>query len=197
MKILIFGSTYLSAIATEYLVNQSDYEIVGHVPNKKRITIPGKMTVPVVSEDSACDVILSLNYDQKIKNTDKSFNVHTGLLPEYGGVDIFYHTIKNKPLEQGLTFHKITKFFDYGPIISKITYPVLPEDTIDILYKRMTKIFPLFVLSSLKLLENIPWDDLTKCPMIKPKIYTSSEISEEDVKGYHETGIKLKELFKT
>ncbi len=197
MRILIFGSTYLSAITTELLRKDGRYELVGHVPNKKRLTIPGKMPIPVVAEDTECDIILSLQYDRIIKNTNISFNVHPGLLPEYGGVDILYHTYKNKDhtFEQGLTFHKITEALDYGPIISKVTYPVFPEDTIEDLYERSAAIFPNFVLSSLRLLEAIPWDKLAECHSVKPNVYKSSQVAPEDLGMYRETGVRLKEKY--
>lgn len=196
MRILVYGSTYLSAITSEFLIKNSNYELIGYIPNHKRVTIPGKMPIPVTSEDTPSDMILSLQYDKIIINTEKSFNVHTGLLPEYGGVDILYHTIKNKSKEQGITFHKITKDLDYGPIISKISYPVLPEDTVEILYKRLAIIFPSFVLSSLKLLETIPWDKINYCHSETPIIYKSGQILKKDMDDYYNSGLNLKNLFK-
>jgi len=195
MKILIFGSTYLSAITSEFLIKNSDYELIGYVANKKRLTIPGKMPLKEVSENADCDIILSLQYDQMIKNTNKSFNVHPGLLPGYGGVDILYHTIKNKSFEQGITFHKITNSLDRGPILSRISYPVFAIDTIEILYERMSLIFPLFVLSSLKLLEIVPWQMIDKCYSVKPNIYNSSQVADDDIESYRETGVMLKNKF--
>ena len=195
MKILIFGSTYLSAITSNFLIKNSDYRLVGYVANKKRLTIPGNMPIKEVSEDADCDIILSLQYDQMIKDINKSFNVHPGLLPEYGGIDILYHTIKNKSFEQGITFHKITKSLDYGPILSRISYPVFSDDTVEILYERMSVIFPLFVLSNLKLLEMIPCQMIDKCHSVKPNIYNSSQIADNDIKKYRETGVRLKNKF--
>jgi methionyl-tRNA formyltransferase len=195
MKILIYGSTYLSALTAEQLLEDNHHELVGYVPNRKRLTIPGKMPLPSVSEDTECDIILSLQYDQIIKNTDISFNVHPGLLPQYGGVDILYHTLKNMPHEQGITFHKITEKLDAGPIISKVTYPVLPNDTVLTLYERVAAIFPAFVLGALRLLEVLPWERASECYSEKPTIFKSSEVQQEDIEKYREVGEKLKKTF--
>ena len=90
--------------------------------------------------DTDCDIKLSVQYDKIIKDTDKCFNVHTGLLPEYGGTNILDYTIQNGEYQQGLTFHKMTDKLDFGPIISKITYPVFPEDKAFDLYHEASKL---------------------------------------------------------
>ena len=151
-KVLILGSTLL----TELVVNKlkDKYELVGYVPSVNP-TREGKIDLPIVDMDTDCDIKLSVQYDKIIKDTDKCFNVHTGLLPEYGGTNILDYTIQNGEYQQGLTFHKMTDKLDFGPIISKITYPVFPEDKAFDLYKRLLRIGPNFVVSSLELLEEL------------------------------------------
>lgn len=194
MKILVFGSTYLSEIVCTHLLKDASFELVGYVPSQKRITVPGKMPIPIASEDAECDLILSIQYDKIIKNTKKSFNVHTGLLPEYGGVDILYHTLKNKALEQGITFHKITKNVDAGPIVSKISYPVFPDDTIKDLYLRLCAICPEFVSASLRLLKTIDLDNLNQCYAKEPTIYKTGQVDEKDKVTYNKIGLNLKKI---
>lgn len=184
MKILVFGSTFLTEIACRHLLGTGKHELVGHVSNSRRITVPGDMPIPEVSPTSQCDIILSIQYDKIIDNVEKSFNVHTGLLPQYGGVDILYHTLKNKETEQGITFHKITAELDFGPIVSRISYPVFEGDTVIDLYERMALIFPSFVESALDLLEAITPEGATKCQMIEPTVYRSGQVAGEDNEAY-------------
>ena len=78
----------------------------------------------------------------------------------------------------------MTDALDYGPIISKISYPILPNDKSIDLFKRILTVGPDFALSSLKLLESIPQKNIDLCEKQRPKIYKrgefliSNEISE-------------------
>jgi len=170
--ILILGSTYLTELCVEEL--KKHYNVVGYVPSVNA-TREGIIDLPQVDIDTNCDIKLSIQYDVIIKNTEKCFNVHTGLLPEYGGTNVLDYAILNKAREQGLTLHKVTDKLDYGPIISKITYPILEGDTSYDLYKRLVEVGPHFVLSGLKLLEKMKEEDIDKCYKIKPTLYKRGE----------------------
>ena len=191
MKILVFGSTFLTEIACRHLLKTGKHELVGHIPNSRRITVPGNMPIPETSLASECDIILSIQYDRIINDVEKSFNVHTGLLPQYGGVDILYHTLKNGEAEQGITFHKITEALDFGPIVSRISYPVFESDTVVDLYKKMAFILPSFVESALDILEIITPGGAAKCHMIEPITYKSNQIADEDKETYRENKDKI------
>ena len=192
-KILIYGSSSLAEKSVGVL--KDEYDLVGHIPSENAV-IRGSIDLPVVDENVDHDIKLSLQYNKKILNIEKAFNVHTGLLPMYGGVDILYHTLEsNFAYEQGLTFHKMSEDFDYGNIISKITYPVLLSDTVLDLYKRLDSIFPYFVLSSLKLLEALEEDDVDECYAEKPRIFKRGKIKEGDETVYSNTLLELRELY--
>lgn len=171
-NILILGSTYLTELVVDKINNS--YNLVGYVPSLKP-TNEGNIKLPKVDMDTKCDIKLSIQYDKIVDDTNKCFNVHTGLLPEYGGTNILDYTIQNQEYEQGLTFHKMTDKLDYGPIISKITYPVLSEDTSYDLYKRVLEIGPSFVMSSLKLLELLTDTEINNCYQKKPTLYKRGE----------------------
>lgn len=183
----MLGSTYLTAKTCELLLSTKEHELVGYLPNQKPATVPGKMPIPVASGDQFYDIKLSVQYDMKIKSVDRAFNVHTGILPDWGGTDILYHTLKNKAKEQGLTFHAITDQLDYGPIVSKITYPVFKDDSMIDLYQRLAIICPHFVLSSLRLLESIGIERARECYQEKPTIYRRGSVSQEDLEEYGKT----------
>ena len=194
MKILVFGSTFLTEIACRHLLGVGKHELVGYVPNSRRITVPGSMPIPEVSPASECDIILSIQYDKIINDVEKSFNVHTGLLPHYGGVDILYHTLKYGEAEQGITFHKITEMLDFGPIVSRISYPVFENDTVADLYKRLALTLPSFVELSLDILEVITLEGATRCHKIEPTIYKSSQLMDEDKEAYRANKDKIIEV---
>ena len=181
-KILILGSTLLSELSVNLL--KEHYDLVGHVPSLKPTT-KGVINLPVVDIESECDIMLSIQYDKVVKNVEKCFNVHTGLLPEYGGTNILSYTIKNKEKEQGLTFHKMTNQLDYGPIISKITYPVLKEDEPFDLFIRVLEVGPFFILSSLNILKKMSLDQISNCPKESPHMYKRGEfLADEKITRY-------------
>ena len=142
------------------------------------------------------DIKLSLQYNKRIDNIENAFNVHTGLLPMYGGVDILYHTLKSFGVyEQGVTFHKMSRDFDYGQIVSKVTYPACSRDTVLDLYKRLDAVCPNFVLRSLKLLEVLSEDDINRCYAEKPRIFKRGKIDPEDDQEYKDTLIELRKQY--
>jgi len=152
MKILILGSTFLTQLVVERL--KESFDLVGYVPSEKPI-FRGEVLLPEVSVNEPCDIKLSIQYDKKLKDTRHAYNLHTGLLPDFGGCDILYHSIKQEVTEQGLTFHSMTPSFDKGGIISTITYPVFDGDTVLDLYKRVCAIAPDFTVSCLNLLDKV------------------------------------------
>ena len=192
MKILIYGSAHLTSETCKVL--KDHYDLVGHIPSVNPV-IAGDMELPIVTEDVDHDIKLSLQYNVKMQNIENAYNVHTGLLPLWGGQDILYHTIKEKAKRQGLTFHKMSKDFDYGNIISKITYPVLEGDDMIDLYSKMTAIFPGFVLSSLKLLENLGNENVNRCQKKRPRLFKRGNIDASDMNVYKETLPILRKLY--
>ncbi len=189
-KILICGSSYLTREVVNYI--KPHYNLVGYIPSKSHV-FSTNIDLPIVDFNVDYDLILSLQFDQKIKDTSNSFNLHTGLLPDWGGCDILYHTLKNKLVEQGLTFHKITDKFDEGPIISKISYPVFNTDNMIDLYHKIIKISPNFVLSALKLLETIK--DVDNCKIYKPTLHKRGKIDINDLEMYQNFPTLLKQKY--
>lgn len=151
MRILIYGSTFITALVEKELMKHHD--VVGHIPSHNPV-FPGKMKSPWAHEKFGYDIKLSIQYNKKIDDVTRAYNLHTGLLPMYGGCDIIYHTLENGEKEQGLTFHKMTDKFDEGEIISKITYPVFKDDTALDLYKRICSLAPKFATTAIELMKS-------------------------------------------
>lgn len=196
MKILILGSTLLTEKVVEKL-KTTEFELVGHIPSHDPY-IKGNINLPTIQDEQACyhDIKLSIQYDKKILEYHNAYNIHTGILPLWGGRDLMYHTLREQEPEQGLTFHKMTDQFDYGPIISKITYPVLPSDTEIELYGRQITIAPDFAYSSLKLLDKIGLNAADGCYMKAPRLFKKRKnILDKDLADYIATGKQLVQIY--
>ena len=197
MRILIFGSTFLTAKICE-LLKKSHHDMIGYYPSVSPM-LPGSMPIPRLYKDPKDyqhDIKLSIQYDEKLDDIDNAFNVHTGLLPDWGGCDILYHTLKNKASHQGLTFHKMGKEFDFGPIIAQESFPVFSNDDEIKLYERMVAIAPHFVLSSLSILEKIGPLKANECISLKPNIFKRRvDVEERDMFHYRKMRLKMIDHF--
>lgn len=191
-KILIYGSSSLTRDTVKVL--KDHYDLVGYVPSKNP-TVFGEVDLPIVDDSVEHDIKLSIQYDQKLNDIDNAFNVHTGLLPMWGGTDILYHTLKEGVVEQGLTFHKMSKDYDYGPIVSKQSYPVTSEETVIDLFDRMHRCCPEFTLASVKLLESLTEEQVNQLPKIRPRLFKRGMVQPEDLQDYKETLPKLRQKY--
>lgn len=151
------------------------------------------MPVMEIDETTPHDFKLSIQYDAKIEIDDRpAYNLHTGLLPEWGGCDILYHTLKEHASTQGLTFHRMTEKFDQGPIISRIDYPVFETDDMVALYKRMAAVAPGFLVAAMRLLDTLG-EQAEQCEALKPRLYMRGKIDEADAALYAQTPARLRE----
>ncbi len=195
MRILVYGSSYLTELAVNHIQLTSQYDLVGYVPSVNP-TVSGKVNLPCVKPNEIKhDIKLCLQYDRKIKDYKNCFNIHTGLLPQYGGCDILWWTLKNKATQQGLTCHLMAKEFDAGPFIAQASYPVLPGDTVIDLYMKMTLLFPSFTLYCLDLIKQYGLEYLSFCPSYPPTLYKRGNIPEEDKEKYQLTKNLLQQTF--
>lgn len=194
MKILIYGSTHLTSRVINKLFRR--HELVGQVPSIKPF-IPGKIWLPEVNLDDLPehDIKLSIQYNRKIVDCDNGFNVHTGLLPEWGGCDILYHALRMGATEQGATFHKMTDILDQGPVISKMSYPVIPGDTVLDLYARLREMLPSFVVGAIKILEHIGMKAVDYCDFDTPVMFKRGAILEEHMESYEWMGRVLRSKY--
>jgi len=197
-NITVFGNTYISAICTQALLD-AGHCVIGYIPNVSAPTVPGVMPVPMIGGwAGVCertDFALSIQYDRQIPVAVPAYNLHTGLLPDWGGMDILYHTIRLKATEQGLTFHRITSTFDGGPILSRVTYPVLLYDTTVDLYGRMAAVAPGFLVAAVNLLLDVGHAVAMACPSFMPRMFRRGQVQAEDLAEYYRTAILLRERF--
>ncbi|WP_288942872.1 phosphoribosylglycinamide formyltransferase [uncultured Roseovarius sp.] len=67
----------------------------------------------------------------------RMLNIHPSLLPKYKGLNTHARAIEAGDAEAGCTVHEVTAELDDGPILGQARVPVLPEDTPDLLAKRV------------------------------------------------------------
>lgn len=196
MKILLYGSTKLTEVVADRLAYA--HQLVGYVPSRKPPTVPGTVRATrCLAEGEALpahDLALSIQYDRLLLPNGRTYNLHTGLLPAYGGCDVLYHTLRLGAREQGLTFHQISEGLDNGPVISKVTYPVLPGDTILDLYRRLLIVAPDFTVGALKLLEHLG-ARACECASYTPTLHKRGDILEYDRMAYEATRDQLRKVF--
>jgi methionyl-tRNA formyltransferase len=63
-------------------------------------------------------------------------NVHMGLLPQYRGVNGVRWALLNGEQETGVTMHYMDEGIDTGDMISRVSFPITPEDDILSLMKK-------------------------------------------------------------
>jgi phosphoribosylglycinamide formyltransferase-1 len=69
---------------------------------------------------------------------DRIINVHPSLLPDFAGsMDAVEHVLQAGVKMTGATVHIVTNDLDAGPILVQESVPVLREDTVDTLRRRV------------------------------------------------------------
>ena len=78
---------------------------------------------------------------------DKLINIHPSLLPKYRGLNTHQRALDEGETEHGATVHLVTPELDDGPLILQAKVRVFPDDTADVLAKRVLvmehKMYPL------------------------------------------------------
>lgn len=199
MRILMYGSTALSEAVCHLLIGNG-YDVIGYVPSVAAVFPARRMPVPPVNENNQIiqhDLKLSIQHDRKIVHNGIGYNLHTGILPRWAGCDILHHTLAEGADRQGLTFHQLTDEYDVGPIVSWLTYPVLPFDTVVDLYTRMLALAPGFVLSCLRMIEICGHEGIRAFSIFhEPKTYRRGRVDDDARKKYIEDRKAIEEYLK-
>ena len=71
-------------------------------------------------------------------------NIHPALLPKFGGQGFYGENVHQAVLAAGekvtgVTIHVVDEEYDHGPIVAQSEVPVLEDDTVDSLSKRVLK----------------------------------------------------------
>lgn len=104
--------------------------------------------IQTVLRDAETDLVICSGYMKKIGPATlrvypyKILNIHPALLPKYGGKGMYGDHVHQavldaKETESGATVHYVTDGIDEGPVIKQHVVPVLADDTIASLRKRV------------------------------------------------------------
>lgn len=96
---------------------------------KKRYDLIISYSCPQIFKSETINKINELNVEL--------VNFHPGILPKYRGLFTNFYAKKNGEKEIGITFHKISKQIDSGPILSILKISVEDDDTIYNLYRKI------------------------------------------------------------
>lgn len=105
--------------------------------------------VQLVENPRACDVFISVLYDQRVDPNfiakRRCYNFHPGLLPHYRGCGIYSWVLINRERDTGVTLHEIDYSLDTGAIIETVKTPITEYDTAESLFRRcMDLLYGLF-----------------------------------------------------
>ena len=94
------------------------------------------------------DIFVSVMYDAVIPedyiNQRKCYNFHPGVLPWYRGAGAYSWVIINGEFETGVTFHRIDKDIDHGPVIDIQRFPIEKETAGELFEKAEELILEMF-----------------------------------------------------
>lgn len=106
----------------------------------------------------------------------KAINVHASLLPKYRGAAPIHYALINGEAETGVTIMYMEKEMDAGDILSKRSLPIEKEDTVGILFEKLSLLGRDLLMDTLPDLfrgditpEKQDESDVTYAPMIKPQ----------------------------
>src|SRR6266849_991627 len=81
-------------------------------------------------------------------------NVHPSLLPEFGGgMDAVEQALRSGVTKTGATVHLVTEDLDAGPILAQESVPVLKDDTVETLRRRIHEAEYRILPAAIRLLE--------------------------------------------
>ena len=98
--------------------------------------------------ESKVDLVVLAGYmkkagDKLLENfKGRIINIHPALLPKFGGkgmhgMNVHKTVIESGETESGPTVHFVDSHYDHGSIIEQVKVPVYPDDTPEILQKRV------------------------------------------------------------
>ena len=165
---IVFMGTASFSLAVFKMLIEEDYNIVGvvthpdrYVGRKKVLTMPDvkvealKYDIPVIQParikedyqavaDLKPDLIITAAYGQIVPQAVLDIprlgciNVHASLLPLYRGGAPVHQAIIDGQEKTGVTIMYMVKKMDAGDMIAQKETPILEEDTVGILYDRLS-----------------------------------------------------------
>lgn len=168
LKVVFMGTPTFSVPILESLIKECNVILVVSQPDKEKDRKGAFVSTPIkqialshnievyqptkIKEeyqkiiDANPDIIITCAYGQIIPESLINYphlgciNVHGSLLPRLRGGAPIHHAIINGDNETGITIMYMDKHMDSGDIIAKRSLPIGPNDTLDIVYEKMSKL---------------------------------------------------------
>ncbi|MDB6071475.1 MAG: Phosphoribosylglycinamide formyltransferase [Verrucomicrobiales bacterium] len=113
----------------------------GDHPN--RFSAEAQQAVSGQFRAAGCDLIVCAGFMRRLKDpvlsdfAGRIVNIHPSLLPAFPGRSAWAQAFEAKVPETGCTVHLIDVGIDTGPILAQTKVPILPEDTVDDVRRRI------------------------------------------------------------
>ncbi len=170
IKTIFIGTPDFAVPSLKSLIKDERFEIISVItqPDKKigrkQLVTPSpvkieakKHNIPILQPDKIIDlkskilnlkpdIIIVIAYAQIIPEEILTLpkygviNIHGSLLPKYRGASCIQAAILNGDNESGITIMKMDNGLDTGPILKSISMKILPSDTADSLYDKLSKL---------------------------------------------------------
>lgn len=177
LKVVFMGTPTFSVPILESLINTCNVILVVSQPDKEKDRKGAFVSTPIkqIAEshnievyqptkikeeyqkiiDANPDIIITCAYGQIIPESLINYprlgciNVHGSLLPRLRGGAPIHHAIINGDNETGITIMYMDKHMDSGDIIAKCSLPIGPNDTLDVVYEKMSKLGATLLIETL------------------------------------------------
>ena len=177
LKVVFMGTPTFSVPILESLINTCNVILVVSQPDKEKDRKGTLLSTPIkqialshnievyqptkIKEeyqkiiDANPDIIITCAYGQIIPESLINYprlgciNVHGSLLPRLRGGAPIHHAIINGDNETGITIMYMDKHMDSGDIIAKRSLPIGLNDTLDIVYEKMSKLGATLLIETL------------------------------------------------
>ena len=177
LKVVFMGTPTFSVPILESLIKECNVILVVSQPDKEKDRKGAFVSTPIkqialshnievyqptkIKEeyqkiiDANPDIIITCAYGQIIPESLINYphlgciNVHGSLLPRLRGGAPIHHAIINGDDETGITIMYMDKHMDSGDIIAKRSLSIGPNDTLDIVYEKMSKLGATLLIETL------------------------------------------------
>ena len=103
-----------------------------------------------IVNDTGADFVALSGWLKLVKDLDpkKTFNIHPGPLPKFGGPGMYGHHVHEAVMEaykkgevthSAVTMHFVTPVYDEGPVFFRHEVEIMPDDTPETLAKRVNE----------------------------------------------------------
>jgi len=161
-----------------------------NIPTEYTSNINSSNVLNIVREEKP-DMIIAAYFDQIINKdllkipTFGILNIHMSMLPKYRGVKPVFWALNNNESTTGISIHLMDEGLDTGDIIAQKEISISPEDSMDLLSIKISKIGSRLLIDSV---ENI---FLNRYNLQKQNLSSGSYYSQptrKDVAQFHRQG---------